>query len=790
MTKRVILLEEDMAEMKGLMGSKGADLAELILAGWSVPAGFVVTTECCREFCTRLGHLSGEGEEEIVNAIRHLEQQTGKFFGHSENPLLLAVRTDQDRASAASTQSLLNVGLNDVTVEGLARQTGDRLYALQCYLDYLEEYGQLVYAIPSEFFTKISSHVKGRDETELELTITEFKYLIEAKERNPFPQDVQIQFKEAVRAVSHSQRIKASRSQNEIMRKPYYISSEQSAPVLIQTMMHGTCGDLSGTGTIYTRNLLTGERGVTGQYVPTGNASQIDHGLERLRNEEPELYARLLEIGSQLETRKGEVQEITFVIESGVLYVAHTQPARLSSTATLRSTVDFVHEGLITKEDALLRIQPAHITEVLKHYTDSRKEESTGNLPTQIQPVMNDECPASKNNSSSPSSADLQLLLEWADEVKELTILATADRPQDAITARLMGAEGIGLCRTENMLLSPARLPFVQKMILADSESERRRGLERLLPMQQSDFEQIFEAMDGYPVTIRLLDSPLHELLPDLGVLEKRREWLQAEEWQEQKDHQNELEELERVIRRVCELHEHNPTLGQQACRLSTVFPEIVDMQLEAIFRAAVKGIRQGWWVRPEIMIPQIGHVHELQVMRDLVDHVADQVLGEEKRHCLYRVGAMIEAPRTALTATHIARQADFFSFGTDELTEMTFGYSRHEAEKRLLLLQRDTDSRAVTNNPFHVLDIEGVGQLIEMAVVQGRIRKPHLKTGICGENVVDLESITFCHRIGLDYVSCLPEQIPYARIAAAQAAIKGQREGADTQNTDISTIA
>ncbi|NMI07388.1 hypothetical protein HF638_25680 [Paenibacillus sp. SZ31] len=790
MTKRVILLEEGTAEMKGLMGSKGADLAELILAGWSVPAGFAVTTECCREFCTRLGHLTGEGEEEIVNAIRHLEQQTGKFFGHSENPLLLAVRTDQDqdRTSSASTQSLLNVGLNDVTVEGLARQTGDRLYALQCYLDYLKEYGQLVYAIPSEFFTEISSHVKGQDEAELELTITELKYLIEAKGRNPFPQDVQIQFKEAIRAVHHSQRIKASRSQDEIMRKPYYISSEQSAPVLIQTMMHGTCGNLSGTGTIYTRNLLTGKRGVTGQYVPTGNASQTDHGLERLRNDEPELYARLLEIGSQLETRKGEVQEITFLIESGVLYVAQTQPARLSSTATLRSNVDFVHEGLITKEDALLRIQPAHITEVLKHYTDSRKEESIGNLPTQIQPVTNAECPASKNNLGSPSSSDLQLLLEWADEVKELTILANADRPQDAMTARKLGAEGIGLCRTENMLLSPARLPFVQKMILADSESERRRGLERLLPMQQSDFEQIFEAMDGYPVTIRLLDLPLHELLPDQGVLEKRREWLQAEEQQESKDHQNELEELERVIRRVSELHESNPTPGQQACRLSTVFPEIVDMQLEAIFRAAVKGIRQGWWVRPEIMIPQIGHVHELQEMRDLVDHVADQVLGEEKRHCHYKVGAMIEAPRAALTATHIARQADFFSFGADELTEKTFGYSRQEAEKRFL--QRDKDSRKVTNNPFHVLDTEGVGQLVEMAVVQGRIRKPYLKTGICGENIVDLESITFCHRIGLDYVSCLPEQIPYARISAAQAAIKGQREGAIRQNADISTIA
>ncbi|WP_339300926.1 putative PEP-binding protein [Paenibacillus sp. FSL R5-0623] len=781
MTKRVILLEEGTAEMKGLMGSKGADLAELIHAGYSVPAGFVVTTECCREFCTRLGHLSNEGEKEIINAIRHLEQQTGKFFGHSENPLLLAVRKDQDPATATVTRSLLNVGLNDVTVEGLARQTGDRLYALQCYLDYLKEYGQLVYAIPSEFFTEISSHVKGRDETELELSITKFKYLIEGEGRNPFPQDVQIQFKEAVRAVYHSQRIIASRSQDEIVRKPYYISSEQSAPVLIQTMMHGTCGESSGTGTIYTCNPLTGERGITGQYVITGTYHQTDQGLERLRDDEPELYTSLLEIGDQLETRNGEVQEITFVIESGALYVVQTQPARLSSTATLRNTVYFVHEGLITKEDALLRIEPGYIAEVLEqHYTDSNSEASNGHLPILIQPLANDECP--------PLSADLQLLLDWADEVKELKVLANADRPQDALTARLLGAEGLGLCRTENMLLSHARFPFVQKMILADSESERRRGLERLLPMQQSDFEQIFEAMDGYPVTIRLLDLPLHELLPDLGVLEKRREWLQAEEWQEQKDHQIELEELERVIRRVCELHEHNPTLGQQDCRLSTVFPEIVDMQLEAIFRAAVIGIRQGWWVRPEIMIPQIGHVHELQVMRDLVDHVADQVLGEEKRHCLYRVGAMIEAPRAALTATHIARQADFFTFGADELTEMTFGYTRQEAEKRFL--QRDTDSRTVTNNPFHVLDIEGVGQLVEMAVVQGRIRKPHLKTGICGENIVDLESITFCHRIGLDYVSCLPEQIPYARIAAAQAAIKGQREGADTQNTDISTIA
>lgn len=764
MTKRVILLEEGTAEMKGLIGSTGADLAELIDAGWSVPAGFVVTTECCREFCTRLGHLSGEGEEEIVSAIRHLEQHTGKFFGHAGNPLLLSVRSDQAQASDTATKSLLNVGLNDATVEGLARQTGDRLYALQCYLNWLQQYGQLVHGIPYASFTKMTSDFKGIDEAQLELAITEYKRLIEEKGRNPFPQDVQLQFKEAIRAIYDSQRVRLSRNQEEFVRKPQFISSELGAPVLIQTVMHGRCGYPSGSGTLYTRNPITGVRGITGDYVSSADSSKTDHGLDRLRHDEPELYARLLEVSNQLETRKGEVQEITFVVESGALYVVQIQSAHITATAVLKSSVDFVHEGLITKEVALLRIEPGHITEVLKNDTDSIRD------------------------SGSSSSPDLQILLEWADEVKELTVLANVDQSQDANTARLLGAEGIGLCRTEHMLLSAARFPFVQKMILADSESERRRGLERLLPMQQSDFEQLFEAMDGYPVTIRLLDSPLHELLPDLEMLKKRREWLWTAEREEQEEHHAELEELERVIHRVRELHENNPTLGQRVCRLVTVFPEIVDMQLEAIFRAAVKGIRQGWWVRPEIMIPRIGHVNELQVLRDLVDHVADQVLGEEKRHCLYRVGAMIEAPREALTAAHIARHADFLSFDTDHLTQMTFGYSRHDAEKQFL--HPNVERSLLPSNPFRVLDIEGVGQLVEMAVIQGRIRKPHLKAGICGENAADPDSIAFCHQIDLDYVSCLPEQVPYARIAAAQAVISTQRQGVNMQNGEISTTA
>ncbi|WP_186327692.1 putative PEP-binding protein [Paenibacillus xylanexedens] len=756
MTKRVVLLEEGTAEMKGLIGNKGAGLAVLLQAGWPVPAGFIVTREGCRAFCTRLGHLSTEGVQEIGSAVRHLEEQTGKFFGDSLAPLLLAVRSSEASSHDMESHALLRVGLNDVTVEGLARQTNDRQYALNCYRILLQDYGQLVHGIPYSLFEEKLGDLSILNESKLEFAIAEYKQLIEDIGLHPFPQDVQLQLKEAMCAVSNIQRAPRLNSQQELLLQSTPFSGDhQGNAVLIQVMVNGEQGERSGIGTLYSHHPATGERGMTGEYIASVVSQSQDEELGQLRREEPELYGLLLDACSYLENCMGEVQKIQFIIDSGELYLLHVSPACLSAKAALRSTIDFVHEGVITKADALLRIEPWHVTEMLKGFSSCTPE--------------------------------LELLLEWADEIKELMILSNVNHPQDAITARALGSEGIGLCRTEHMLLSPARLPFVQKMILADNESERRRGLERLLPMQQSDFEQIFEAMDGYPVTIRLLDSPLHELLPDLGVLEKRREWLQAEERQEV-DHQNELEELERVIRRVSELHEHNPTLGQQTCRLSTVFPEIVDMQLEAIFRAAVKGVRQGWWVRPEIMIPQIGHVHELQAMRDLVDHVADQVLGEEKRHCLYRVGAMIEAPRAALTATHIARQADFFSFGTEELTEMTFGYSREQAEMRFF--QLDKDSRTVTNNPFHVLDVEGVGQLVEMAVVQGRIRKPHLKTGICGENAVDLESITFCHRIGLDYVSCLPEQIPYARIAAAQAAIKGQRDSANVQNADISTIA
>ncbi|KOY17320.1 putative PEP-binding protein [Paenibacillus xylanivorans] len=756
MTKRVVLLEEGTAEMKGLMGSKGAGLAAMLQAGWPVPAGFIVTKEGCRAFCTRRAPLSAEGAQEIDSAIQYLEKQSGKFFGDSLAPLLLAVRSSETCSRDTASHALLHVGLNDVTVEGLARQTNDREYALNCYRILLQDYGQLVHDIPYALFEEKLEDISILDEAKLEFAIAEYKRLIEERGRHPFPQDVQLQLKEAIRAVSDSERVLRPNSQQELLRKPSHFSDEsQGAAVLIQLMVSGDHGDRSGIGTVYSRHPGTGERGMTGDYVSAAASRCSNEGLDQLRSEEPEVYSLLQDACSYLESHTGEVQEIEFVVDLGTLYLVEISEVRLTSQATLRSTVDLVDEGVITKEDAILRIQPWHVTELLKV--------------------------------SSNLSPELQLLLEWADEMKGLTILSNVDHPKDAVKARALGAEGIGLCRTEQLLLSASRFPFVQKMILADSEAERKRGLERLLPMQQADFEQLFEAMDGYPVTIRLLDPPLYELLPDIERLNERREQLALRALEE---NTTEVQELERVIRRVLELHEQYPLLGQQDCRLGTVFPEIYDMQLEAIFRAAVKGIRQGQWVRPEIMIPLVGHANELQVMRDLVDHVADQVLGEEKRHCLYRVGARIEVPRAALTAAPIARYADFFSFGTDELTQMTFGYSRHNTEKSFFHFAQP--QRSLLSNPFQVLDIDGVGQLVEMALVQGRIRKPHLKAGICGENAVDPASIAFCHRIGLDYVSCLPEQIPLARIAAAQASLLAQKQdqNKNRQDGDISTIA
>ncbi|MDT0122549.1 putative PEP-binding protein [Paenibacillus sp. RRE4] len=719
MTKRVISLEESGVELKGLPYSMGAALAERMQEGWSVPAGMVVTTDGCRSYCTRLGQLSDEIMEELVSAIRQLEQQTGTSFGGPNHPLLFDVRSDETVSfSALEKYAISYVGLNDETVEGLAHQTGDRFYALQCYLAVLQQYGHLVHGIPYKmtFVKPAASEPYFSGETELESWIEEWKDLIQAVSGSPFPQDVFTQLQTAVRAVfcsadqmNHGADPLEDQTKEEAT-KGAAKGTTNGPAVLMQAMVQGNDVDYKGSGKVCTRNPATGEQGMIGDYLPSRSKSGMVHALSYLKRNNSKRYTELEMICMELERRTGTVLELTYVVKTDSVCIQHVQPARLSSLATIRNAVNFVHEGLVSKEEALLRM---------------RSED--------IAAGMQQELP------------ELKILLEWADDIKELSILSKVEHISEVWHARAWDAEGVGLCTTETMLLSPSRKPYMQKMLLAETEADRRRGLERLLPMQQSDMECLFEAMDGRPVNIQLFDFPLQELFQDEKVLES------------------------------------------QSNDSALVLSQIHEMQLEAIFRAAVKSIRKGLWVRPEIMIPHVEHVQEIQKMRALVDHVADQVLGEERRHCVYKVGAAVTSAKVAWTAAHIARYADFISFDADTLTQSIYGNTREKTSGRELV---EGETSQIECNSSHTFSIEGVGRLVEMAAAQGRIRKPHLKTSITGEHILDTACISFIHDIKLVAVCCKPEQIPWARIAAAQAVIRASHNNQSMKNEDISTIA
>ncbi|MDP9698221.1 phosphoenolpyruvate synthase/pyruvate phosphate dikinase [Paenibacillus intestini] len=719
MTKRVMLLGERGADVEGLTHGVGVALAELMQAGWSVPAGMVVTTDGCRAYCTRLGQLSDEIMEELVRAIRHLEQQTGTSFGGPNHPLLFDVRSDEAGSSSVSEEYAISyVGLNDETAEHLAHQTGNRFYALQCYLAVLQRYGQMIYGIPYKMTLAQPSDSEPyfSGEAELESLIEERKGLIQAISGSPFPQDVFFQLQAAVRAVfssankmNHRAGLLEDQTKEEAIKGTANGATSRSA-VLIQAMVEGKDVDYIGSGKVYTRNPATGEQGMIGDYLPSRSESGMVHALSYLKRNNSKRYTDLEIICTELERRTGIVLELSYVVKSGSVCIQHVQPAKLSSLATIRNAVHFVHEGLVSKEEALLRMRSEDVTA-----------------------CMQQELP------------ELKVLLEWADDIKDLSILAKVEHISEAGHARAWDAEGIGLCVTETMLLSPSRKPYMQKMLLADTEAERRRGLERLLPMQQSDMECLFEVMDGRPVNIQLFDFPLQELFQDVNVLE------------------------------------------QDSNASALILSQIHEMQLEAIFKAAVKSIRKGLWVRPEIIIPHVEHVQEIQKMRALVDHVADQVLGEERRHCIYKVGAAVNSQKSARTVAQIARYADFISFDADTLTQSIYGNTREETTERELV-DEETFQRECSSS--HTFDIEGVGRLVEMTATQGRIRKPHLKTSITGEHILDAASISFIHDIKLVAVCCRPEQIPWARIAAAQAVIRASRNHQSMKNEDISTIA
>ena len=876
--KLVYAFGEGNAQMRALLGGKGANLAEMTRAGLPVPPGFTVTTEACHIFFAAGGRITDEMQEQIDAALRQLEEVKGQKFGDPANPLLVSVRSGAVTSMPGMMDTILNLGLNDETVRGLAELSQNERFAYDCYRRLIQMFGNVVLGVESFHFENLLHKLKKSLGVEQDQEVPaegwmrlveDYKACVKSHAGQPFPQDVREQLRMAVAAVFNSW----NNQRAKVYRKIHRIPDDQGTAVNVQSMVFGNLGDDCGTGVVFTRNPSTGENALFGEFLINAQGEDVVAGvrtpqsIQALAREMPAIYEQLERVCKQLERHYQDMQDIEFTVERSTLYVLQTRSGKRTAQAALKIAVDLVREGVLTKEEALRRIEISHLDQLLHRGIDEsavtevmatglpaspgaaagmavfdadtadewRKEGKEVILvrpettPEDIHGVLAAEGVLTSRGGMTSHAAvvargmgkpcvcgceelridlenrlmqaggktikegewitldgtsgrvfagavplkeatvseELQQVLAWADEIRRLRVYANADNPEDARTARNFGAEGIGLCRTEHMFFAPARLKRMQEMIMAETPEERKRALEHLLPMQQSDFEGIFEAMDGLPVTIRLLDPPLHEFLPQL---EELREKLETASAQEEKDR------LRQMIRKVQALRESNPMLGWRGCRLGIVYPEIYDMQIEAIFKAASACIDRGITVLPEIMIPLVGDPNELKILRELVDQVARQVLGPDKlRECRYRVGTMIEVPRAALLAGKIASYADFFSFGTNDLTQMTFGYSRDDAEGKFLA--HYLEKKLLPHNPFQVLDTEGVGQLIGMAVQNGRAVKPALKTGICGEHGGEKMSIAFCHRIGLDYVSCSPYRIPMARIAAAQAVLEGQNE-------------
>ncbi|QJD87647.1 pyruvate, phosphate dikinase [Cohnella herbarum] len=876
--KQVFDFQEGNAGMKTLLGGKGAHLAEMTRAGLPVPPGFTISTEACLSYFKADNRMSDELQSEIVAALHRLETLKGQKFGNPADPLLVSVRSGSVTSMPGMMDTILNLGLNDETVEGLAAKTNNARFAYDCYRRLLQMFGNVVLDIGGHHFEKIVHRLKQEEgvSQDQDLTpdallrlIADFKHCIQLQAGRPFPQDVREQLTLAVEAVFQSW----NNSRAKIYRKINRIPDDQGTAVNIQSMVFGNRGQDCGTGVVFTRNPSTGATELFGEYLINAQGEDVVAGtrtpqpVASLSDEMPAVFEQLVRLAKQLEQHYRDMQDIEFTVEQGRLYILQTRNGKRNAQAAVTIAANLVKEGTIAKEDALQRIEVSHLDKLLHRGIDESvatevfaiglpaspgaavgqvafdadvamewsqagkkvilaRPETT---PEDIQGVLVSEGIITSRGGMTSHAAvvargmgkpcvcgcetikideeqrqmsvgsrlvqegdwitidgasgrviigevplreaeiteELSELLEWADSIRKLKVRANADNPHDASVAKQFGAEGIGLCRTEHMFFSAERLPVVQRMILADDIEERHQALEQLLPMQQADFEAMLTNMDGHPVNIRLLDPPLHEFLPKEKELRKKLDDLDRAGG----DNESEKKAVLSLIRKVQALEEVNPMLGQRGCRLGIVYPEIYDMQIEAIFRAASRCIDKGTKVTLEIMVPLVGHVNELAMLRERIDTIGERILGREiLERGIYQVGTMIEVPRAALTAAQIAPIADFFSFGTNDLTQMTFGYSRDDAEGKFL--SHYVDQKILPHNPFQVLDTEGVGLLIEWATTSGRSIKPNLKTGICGEHGGDKDSIFFCHRTGLDYVSCSPFRLPMARIAAAQAAI------------------
>lgn len=879
MTKKYVYsFHEGNAQMKSLLGGKGANLAEMVRIGLPVPMGFTATTEACLNYYEEGEKISDEIVAQIFDALKELEKETGKKLGDIKDPLLVSVRSGAVISMPGMMDTILNLGLNDESVKGLATTTSNERFAYDSYRRFIQMFGDVVMEIEHDKFESIINSVKEKDNIKLDTDVAAegwkevirlYKELIKKETGKDFPQDPKEQLLMSVEAVFRSwnnQRAKVYRRINKI-------PDDLGTAVNVQTMVFGNKGEDCGTGVAFTRNPSTGENKVYGEFLMNAQGEDVVAGIrtpqdiQQLKELMPEIYEQFIKVCSLLESHYKDMQDIEFTIENGKLFMLQTRNGKRTAQAAVKIAVDQEKEGLITKEEAILRV-PANQLETLLHRRidpdakvnaiakglpaspgaasghvvfDPDEAEKLGNEGQKVILVRTETTPddihgiviaqgvlTSRGGMTSHAavvargmgkpcvcgcdavkidyeeeefqvgdlvvkkgdiisidgatgqvivgevpmidpelSDEFTQILNWADEIRTMKIRANADTPHDAKTARDFGAEGIGLCRTEHMFMAQDRLPIVQRMIMAETKEDREKALAELLPIQQKDFEGIFEAMEGLPVTVRLLDPPLHEFLPNSEELLLEIVDLKA---------QGNLEELEvkqEMLKKVRALSELNPMLGLRGCRLGLLYPEIYIMQIKAILKAACNLVKRGLDIKPEIEIPLVGHELELKTLREFVEKTAEEVFAKEGTRVEYLTGTMIEIPRACLTADQVVNHADFFSFGTNDLTQTTFGFSRDDAEGKIL--PHYVEQKILTDSPFIVLDREGVGSLMKMAVEKGRGVKSDLLVGICGEHGGEPSSIEFCHSIGLDFVSCSPFRVPIARLAAAQAKLKNQ---------------
>ena len=871
MAKWVYLFREGNADMRNLLGGKGANLAEMTSLGLPIPQGFTVTTEACTDYYNNGKEISEEIRKQIFDALATLEQEQGKKFGDTENPLLVSVRSGARASMPGMMDTILNLGLTDISVEGFARKTGNPRFAYDSYRRFIQMFSDVVMEVPKSLFERVLDEIKESKgvhfDTELTAddlkeVIARFKKIYEDKMGAEFPQEPRIQLMEAVKAVFRSW----DNERAIVYRRMNDIPGDWGTAVNVQAMVFGNMGNTSGTGVAFTRNPSTGAKGIYGEYLINAQGEDVVAGIRtpqpitRLEQDLPECYKQFIEIANKLEQHYRDMQDMEFTIENGKLFFLQTRNGKRTAPAALQIACDLVDEGMITPEEAVSRIEaksldqllhPTFDPDALKNGTvigqalpaspgaaagkvyfnaeDAKEAHERGERvvlvrletsPEDIEGMhaaegiltvrggmtshaavvargMGTACISGCGDivideenkvftlggktyhegdyisldgstgkiydgdirtEEASISGNFGRIMDWADSFRKLKVRTNADTPADAANAVKLGAEGIGLCRTEHMFFEPERIPKIRRMILSKTVEEREKALADLIPYQKGDFKAIYEVMEGRPVTIRFLDPPLHEFVPT--------------EEKEIEDLAKDMGITVAEVKATCdELHEFNPMMGHRGCRLSVTYPEIARMQTRAVIEAAIEVKEEkGYDIVPEIMVPLVGDKKELKFVKDVIVDTAEKVKAEKNSDIRYHIGTMIEIPRAALLANEIAEEAEFFSFGTNDLTQMTFGFSRDDAGKFLTDYYK---SKIYESDPFAKLDQNGVGQLIEMAARKGRATRPDIKLGICGEHGGDPSSVEFCHRAGLDYVSCSPFRVPIARLAAAQAAIK-----------------